>query len=469
MSETTTNTSGACELVLDYVYGELDEARKRTFEEHLPTCARCQQEVASFGKVRTAVKRVMPAVEPTAQIAGALHAQLMHAAAQRKPRRGVLLSFPRKIVEHPALSAAAMFVLVGGAIAINWSRGKMAMPAAEQAVNDTKVAEAPKPTETLAEPVVPEPKAKEEEAAGKKLGKLGTISKGGDKSELAAGEDATKIALETPSGQLTVQRPTAHRAVATPSPKKAAPARMKNIASDGKEAKLDTAFADDKGQAEGSLGSVNGRGQGTMTGNNGPVGGVIGGGGRAGAKDAPAKSTAPADELSSNTVAEKAATRREEPKPQAAKHGYTTAPSSAGAAAATPPAAPPPPQVVASAPATERDYYRSSVQQQAQPVAKPSANLRNYDVLHKQANEWAKTGHCDEAIKAYQELEQVGAVHLTDGARELGALPDRERAPGRGAEAARRAQAGKARDQRADSGRRARAHRLAQAPGEQEG
>ena len=41
MSETTTNTSGACELVLDYVYGELDEARKKSFEEHLPTCASC--------------------------------------------------------------------------------------------------------------------------------------------------------------------------------------------------------------------------------------------------------------------------------------------------------------------------------------------------------------------------------------------------------------------------------------------
>ena len=32
MGDTTTNTTSACELVLDYVYGELDEARKRTFE-----------------------------------------------------------------------------------------------------------------------------------------------------------------------------------------------------------------------------------------------------------------------------------------------------------------------------------------------------------------------------------------------------------------------------------------------------
>src|SRR5262245_16531751 len=184
MSETTTNTSGACELALDYVYGELDEARKKAFEEHLPTCARCQREVASFGKVRAAVKRVMPAVEPsTALGTGALHAQLMHAAAQRKPRRGVLLAFPRKIMQHPALSAAAMFAIVGGAIAINWSRGKMAMPVAEHAAappavaakeaDEAKNVDTPKPTEVttaapLAEPM-PASKGKEQnEAVGYK-------------------------------------------------------------------------------------------------------------------------------------------------------------------------------------------------------------------------------------------------------------------------------------------------------------
>ena len=75
MSETTTNsTSDACEQLLDYVYGELDDARKKAFEEHLTGCARCQSEAASFGRVRAAVKRVMPPVEPSSNVGGALHA-----------------------------------------------------------------------------------------------------------------------------------------------------------------------------------------------------------------------------------------------------------------------------------------------------------------------------------------------------------------------------------------------------------
>src|SRR5262249_44222381 len=99
MNDTTPATHVPCAQLLDYVYGELDEARKRAFAEHLPGCPRCQAEVASFGRVRTAVRRIMPwpAVEPSAALGGVRHAQLMHTAAQRRPRRGVLLAFPRKL------------------------------------------------------------------------------------------------------------------------------------------------------------------------------------------------------------------------------------------------------------------------------------------------------------------------------------------------------------------------------------
>jgi hypothetical protein len=124
----TPNTPLPCEQLLDYVYGELDEAQKQAFEAHLATCARCQTEAASFGRVRTAMKRIFPAVEPTEKLGGALHQQLLHQAAQRS-RRGVLLAFPRKLVEHPAWAAAAMFAIVGGAIVINWSHERAIMPA----------------------------------------------------------------------------------------------------------------------------------------------------------------------------------------------------------------------------------------------------------------------------------------------------------------------------------------------------
>ena len=386
MSETTTNTSGACELVLDYVYGELDEARKRTFEEHLPTCARCQQEVASFGRVRMAVKRVMPAVEPSASLGGgALHAQLMHAAAQRKPKRGVLLAFPRKIIEHPALSAAAMFVLVGGAIAINWSHGKMAMPATEHANLD-----APKPTEV-------EPEAATDKLAQGANGPAAAPMVAAKNKEAEQADD-TSVSLATGKGNYTVQRPTAHRAVATAAPKKEAPPRMKTIASDGKAAKYDNAFGDTLGAKDEAGNDANGL-EGATSG--GVAGGALGGAGRGAASEV-AKSSAPSDLLRKG-VAEKAPAREEK---QQAAHGYK-----AGAPATTVPQAPPPPApaptVAAATPAStsnERDYgaYRS----QQQDVAKPAGSARNYDVLRKQADDWAKTNRCDEAIKAYEELEK---------------------------------------------------------------
>jgi anti-sigma factor RsiW len=431
MSETTPHTTNdACELLLDYVYGELDEARKRTFEEHLPGCARCQQEVASFGRVRTAAKLMMPSVEPSAQLGGALHAQLMHAAAQRKPRRGVLLAFPRKMMQHPALSAAAMFALVGGAIAINWSRGKMAMPAAEQSPAAERSIDTPKSTEVATatpkapagEPMVPEPKAKEqagEQAEAKPDVKLAQGTKneasfkgGADKAAASTG-DQTRIALETPSGRLDVQRPVAHRA--TPSPKKEAPAKMKTIAVDGKSGKLDS--LDD-----GTLAAVpkdEGGRAGLSNGVVGGAGGVTSGGGGRFADAENAKSSAP-QELDRNKVAEKAPAR-DLAKQQ---HGYAVgapAPSTPQSSTSTGqqqwranngPAAAPPPPTAATAPATEREgayYGRSQAQSQPAPVTvqKPAAQTRNYDSVRKNADEWAKTGRCDEAIKMYTELEKA--------------------------------------------------------------
>jgi hypothetical protein len=386
MSETTTNTSDACELVLDYVYGELDEARKRTFEEHLPTCARCQQEVVSFGRVRTAVKRVMPAVEPSASLGGgALHAQLMHAAAQRKPKRGMLLAFPRKIVEHPALSAAAMFVLVGGAIAINWSHGKMAMPAAEHATVD-----APKPTEV------------EPEATTDKLGKAANGPAAepmvAAKDKEAEQADDNSVSLATGKGNYTVERPAAHRAVATAAPKKAA-LRTKTIASDGKAAKYDNAFGDTLGAKDEAGNDVNGLEGGAP---GGVAGGAIGGGGRGAASEA-AKSSAPSD-LTRKSVAEKAPAREDK---QEVAHGYKASPPPTVTMPQAPPPPAPAPTAAASTPAStsnERDYGAYRSQQQA--VAKPAGSARNYDVLRKQADDWAKTNRCDEAIKAYEELDK---------------------------------------------------------------
>ena len=64
------------DLLLDYLYDELDPARRSAFEEHLATCARCTAEVAAFRRVRQAA-RALPSEEPPA----ALSERLMAAAA----------------------------------------------------------------------------------------------------------------------------------------------------------------------------------------------------------------------------------------------------------------------------------------------------------------------------------------------------------------------------------------------------
>jgi pentatricopeptide repeat protein len=61
--------------------------------------------------------------------------------------------------------------------------------------------------------------------------------------------------------------------------------------------------------------------------------------------------------------------------------------------------APPPAMPVPSSLANQQRLQSS--------VAKPAAG-RNYVVLRKQADEYARSGRCDEAIKLYQELEKSG-------------------------------------------------------------
>lgn len=151
MSEPTENTSsGACERVLDYAYGELEGAAVAEFELHLKDCAKCQSELALMQRVRSAVKTVLPLIEPPQVATGALHAQLLHAAAQRRPvPRGKVLAFARRVVSHPGYAAAAALLVVGGALGLQFARGglQMTSPRPEAA---QEAAEAPKPVVTVA-------------------------------------------------------------------------------------------------------------------------------------------------------------------------------------------------------------------------------------------------------------------------------------------------------------------------------
>ncbi len=125
-----TKTPPLCDAALDYSYGMLDGEEKARFEAHLSGCASCQAELEGMGRVRAVAKEALPLVEPTERLTGALHAQLLHTAAQRKPK-GKLIPFARRIISHPGYAAAASLLVIGGVLGLQWSRNALLMPAAK--------------------------------------------------------------------------------------------------------------------------------------------------------------------------------------------------------------------------------------------------------------------------------------------------------------------------------------------------
>ncbi len=423
MSEATSQTA-ACEQLLDYVYDMLDGPQKAAFEQHLATCARCQAEAASFGKVRQATAKLMPDVEPTANLTGALHAQLMHAAAQRKPSRGKLLAFPRKIVQHPAWAAAAMFVIVGGAITINALRGNFAMPTTSSSTAVETVS-APVP----ASPPLAQPVAASDDAVASKTAKAEAPYGGAIADKLEAKKSAPPSAKHRKAGPsdegealggvggLAVKNATSGgggAAVAKPSLRA------------GKQAALDS--DDMKLIQDGSL--VGGR-----------------------AKDAPAKpaatsvarlskeeehaldqAAAPAPSATNEPERERAVTAAPAsaapPPPSAPAPSESVAQSSTPSAygykgyraqppqpasvmpqtaAQAPPMAmvqssAPPPQ--ASAPARAQQQQRSRGYTSALSAPAATAPQPQVEDLHQRADDLVRANRCDDAVKVYAELDR---------------------------------------------------------------
>ncbi|MFO0657424.1 MAG: zf-HC2 domain-containing protein [Polyangia bacterium] len=114
------------EQVLDYLYGELAEAERAEFANHLATCASCRLEIESLSGVRKKASS-LPRPELTSDAAAKMRAQLMEAAiAATKDQKqslggGKLIAFPtgrvRRFMTHPAtalvtVAAAALFLVV---------------------------------------------------------------------------------------------------------------------------------------------------------------------------------------------------------------------------------------------------------------------------------------------------------------------------------------------------------------------
>lgn len=108
------------ELLLDYLYQELDPSQVESFEAHLKSCSRCASELASYERTRAIVKD-LPEVEPPTRIDERILAEATRASQARPSRTGEEASFWQRLAEglrllvmHPAMTAAVTLVLVLG-------------------------------------------------------------------------------------------------------------------------------------------------------------------------------------------------------------------------------------------------------------------------------------------------------------------------------------------------------------------
>lgn len=382
-----------CERLLEFAYDELEGEAAESFRAHLASCAKCQSELDGIRRVRGAVHAALPAVEPPEASSGALHAQLLHAAAQRRPAapRGKLLAFARKVSQHPAYAAAAMFLVVGGAVGIEWSRGRlfMAEPQLEQPVAATPPSA---PAQAEAAPKAEAPtggfgavdRLGETPESAQLAGNTGARS-GAIDLELAkkgaVEQKRTRFYLDTKSGARPMEvqvAPAHHAASAQPAEKAKAKDQPANTLRDDNQG-----FA---APARKPTGRAVGR---TRSGD-----GLIG------------------DDKGWNAESAPAATGAGGAVP---KTPYATAPA----------AAPPPPPAPAAepAPADQAQLQSATVTEgklarrggealknergvATVPKAAAAAKPTTPEALRKRADELANANRCDEAVRLFQELER---------------------------------------------------------------
>ena len=153
------------ELMMDWLYQELDPGRSSQVEEHVEGCARCAAEAGALGRTREMFRDLGP-VEPPA----AVSAILLHEAARRAPAAGApraaedaaggglldrLRAWLRPIILHPAAAAAASVVVIAGVASALLLRGGSELTDTRSGAVSS---EAPAPAADTA-PVAPQPPA----------------------------------------------------------------------------------------------------------------------------------------------------------------------------------------------------------------------------------------------------------------------------------------------------------------------
>lgn len=101
------------ELLVDYLYDELDRAQAASLEEHLHACPQCAGEVGSFRRTRE-VMGELEDLEPSPAVGQRLLAEATRTAPAKSSFSERLRAMLRVFVMHPALAAAATLVAVLG-------------------------------------------------------------------------------------------------------------------------------------------------------------------------------------------------------------------------------------------------------------------------------------------------------------------------------------------------------------------
>lgn len=183
------------DLMMEYLYRELDDAQMKAYRAHLPGCPACAALLAGYERTR-AVMQSVPAEEPPV----AVSAKLLRAAAERP--RGLWSRFAAwlsPLTAHPGVAAVATFVVVAGvagflvarhgiperATSANLAEDRVAIAPTSQGARDDVPAAAPAapmaaaPAEGRPEPGMAEAPAAERQAnqpiateSKKKAGKL---------------------------------------------------------------------------------------------------------------------------------------------------------------------------------------------------------------------------------------------------------------------------------------------------------
>jgi putative zinc finger protein len=168
------------ELMVDFLYQELDAAQADEVKAHVDGCKRCGAELQSLQRTRQAV-RALPDIEPP----GAVTARLLHEAARRAPRveepaagaagwLGWLTRWLRPMMAHPAWAAAATLLLVAGVAGVLMTRHKvtstMTLDTSEPAAPESSTGAAP--AAPAASPAPPAPPAGATTTAGPDDGRL---------------------------------------------------------------------------------------------------------------------------------------------------------------------------------------------------------------------------------------------------------------------------------------------------------